>query len=276
MRPVEPILVAHLFSPALDALLALLSDLSDDEWSRRLPGQDWTVKDLAAHLLADEIGVLAWRRDGYTMPGVTISGWAELVTFINRQNATWVEAMRRLSPAVLCDLLRHVGSQANAFLAARDPFATGVPVDWAGPEPAPIWLDIAREYTERWYHQQQMRAVLGRPGLTEPQYMAPVLDTFLRALPHTYRDVVAVDGTAINIQITGEAGGNWVLLRRKDGWALQAGEALDAAAQVSLPGDTTWRLFSRGITVNDALSQAVCTGSEQWTRPFFNAVAIIA
>jgi hypothetical protein len=44
-------------------------------------------------------------------------------------------------------------------------FAMGEPVTWAGPEPAPIWLDIAREYTERWLHQAQVRDATRNPPL---------------------------------------------------------------------------------------------------------------
>ena len=36
-------------------------------------------------------------------------------------------------------------------------------VNWAGPEPAPIWLDPAREYTERWVHQQHIRDAVRNP-----------------------------------------------------------------------------------------------------------------
>ncbi len=50
------------------------------------------------------------------------------------------------------------GEQTNAYFQRVDPFAMGGPVSWAGPEPAPVWLDVAREFTERWHHQQHIRA----------------------------------------------------------------------------------------------------------------------
>ena len=51
------------------------------------------------------------------------------------------------------------------------------PIDWAGPEPAPIWLHVAREYTERWVHQQHIRDAVGRPGLNERRWLGPVLES---------------------------------------------------------------------------------------------------
>ena len=48
-------------------------------------------------------------------------------------------------------------------------------MDWAtGRDPAPVWLDVAREYRERFVHQQQIREATGRPRLS-PELTAPVL-----------------------------------------------------------------------------------------------------
>ena len=53
----------------------------------------------------------------------------------------------------------------------------------------------AREFTERWVHQQQIRDAVGKPGLTERRWLHPVLDAFARALPHALRDHAAPGGT---------------------------------------------------------------------------------
>jgi hypothetical protein len=64
-------------------------------------------------------------------------------------------------------------------------------------EPAPAWLDAARELSEYWTHQQRLRDATGRPGLAGPELLAAVLDTFLRALPFTLRDTEAEAGTQL-------------------------------------------------------------------------------
>jgi hypothetical protein len=46
--------------------------------------------------------------------------------------------------------------------------ALGEPVSWAGPDPAPLWLDCARDFTEYWVHQQQIRDATGRPDTGGP------------------------------------------------------------------------------------------------------------
>ncbi len=85
-----------------------------------------------------------------------------LVAAIDRQNAVWVTGARRISPRLLIELLEMTGELTEAYFTSLDMTALGMPVDWAGPEPAPVWLDVAREYTERWVHQQHIRDAVGK------------------------------------------------------------------------------------------------------------------
>src|SRR5207253_325278 len=147
---------------------------------------------------------LSRRRDRFA--GLSPGPGEATVPFVNRINDDWMRASRRLSPRVARDLLASVGQPLFDYFASLDPLALGGPVSWAGPAPAPVWLDVAREYTERWHHQQHIRDAVGRPGLTEPRYLAPVLDAFVRALPHTYRAVAAPDGAVVALTIAGAAG----------------------------------------------------------------------
>jgi hypothetical protein len=45
------------------------------------------------------------------------------------------------------------------------------------------WLDIAREYTERWVHQQQICEAVNKPGLTEATMTQPVIVAFVYSTP---------------------------------------------------------------------------------------------
>jgi len=276
MKQPQPILVGDLFPEILDALIDLLTGLSEDEWAMPTVCPGWSVKDLAGHLLGDDVGMLSRRRDGYRRGNAAIANWADLVAFINRQNAEWVEAAGRISPRLLCDMLRLSGEQVSAYFRSLDPHALGGPVDWAGPEPAPVWLDLAREYTERWHHQQQIRDAVGRPGLCEPRYLAPALDAFVRALPHTYRDVAAADRTLLALTIAGAAGGTWFLLREGASWRLYLDAARQPDAQVALDQDTAWRLFTRGIGEDAARARATITGDQQLAAPMLRMLSVIA
>ena len=204
MDPARPILVVDLFRPALAELLALISGLSEEDWHKPTSCPTWSVKDVALHLLGDDIAVLSGQRDNFRS-GVSARNWPELVARLNEVNDLWVRASQRLSPRLLADLLAFTGPQVSAHFESLDPYATGNVVSWAGPDPAPVWLDLAREYTERWHHQQHIRDAVGKAGLKEPRFFAPVLETFVRALPVTYRDTAAEEGTVVVVTITGHS-----------------------------------------------------------------------
>lgn len=275
MKKPEAIQVVHLFPETLDALVDLLTDLSLDDWQRPTVCAGWTVKDIAAHLLGGEIGILSRKRDGHAYSGSPIMDWHDLVALINDLNDTWVKTTRRLSPRLLCDLLRFSGEQVNRYFASLDPEALGGPVDWASPEPAPVWLDLAREYTERWHHQQQIRDATARPGLNGPRYLAPVLDAFVRALPRTYAEVQAEDGALVTLEITGASGNRWHLLREGGTWQLYLDADVSALATVSLDEDVAWRLFTKGIKSEAARARAVIEGDERLALPVLGMISII-
>lgn len=276
MEPVKPIAALHLFPEMLDALLKLLADLSKDDWARSTPCEGWSVHDVALHLLGDDVGMLSRRRDEFRPGATNVRTWDELVALINRLNAEWVQATRRISPHLLCDLLRLTGDQVNAYFRSLDPEAIGPPVSWAGPDPAPVWLDLAREYTERWHHQQHIRDAVGKPGLTEPRYLKPALDTFVRALPYAFRSAAAPNGAQVAFEIAGDAGGHWTLQREPGGWALFIGEAGHPSTTVSLPQEVAWRLFTKGMRPEQARAFAVISGDESLASCALNTVSLIA
>lgn len=278
MQALKPIDVLELFPEILGELVLLLEDLPREAWELPTACAGWTVKDVAAHLLGDELGILSRGRDGYQAGFIDVDSLAALVAAINARNELWVRALRRLSPQLLCELLRTQGEAACAYFATLDPDAMGGPVGWAGPEPAPVWFDLAREYTERWHHQQHIRDAVGRPGLTGARYLAPVLDTFVRALPHTFRNVDAPVGSIVSLRITGEGGGTWLLLRKADGWQLFVadGDDADPSAGVTMEAGVAWRLFTKGVTVEEAAARVEMHGAPRLAKAVLGAVAILA
>lgn len=281
MNEPDPVLVVDLLPQLNKRLLELLEGLSDEEWKAPTVCEGWSIKDLGQHLLADELGNISRRRDAFAdsslqRDGDNLSRWPDLVDYINRYNETWVQATRRLSPRLLCELLASTGAELHRYFASLDPFATGDPVSWAGPEPAPVWLDIAREYTERWLHQQQIRDAAGRPALTGPQLFAPVLATFARALPHAYRDVDAPEGTQVMVTITGESGGTWSVVRAGKRWVLRVEAAGRPYATATMDQDIAWRLFTNGVSQQEALRGVALEGDEALGMKLLDVVAIIA
>jgi uncharacterized protein (TIGR03083 family) len=191
-----PIDVRAEFGQARAALLDLLRDMPDDEWTAATICPGWTARDIVAHLLHDDLRRLSRTRDNYS--GGTAPAQREgLVAALNAANWGWVIDTAFLSRPLLRDLLAHTGQLIQTMWAEADLEAPSEGVWWADVGVAPMWFDCARDYSEDWTHQQQIRDAVGRPGLTDARFLDPVLDTFLRALPRTYRRLPASLATSL-------------------------------------------------------------------------------
>ena len=180
------------------------------------------MRDVAAHLLDGDLRRLSLQRDGHalSLPREAMASEEGLVAFLNALNADWVRAAARLSPRILLELLRSAGQAAATFLASLDPEGRAfLPVGWAGEAVSKNWMDVGREYTERWHHQQQIRLAVGATLLLDPRWLRPVLELSLRALPHRYRRVAAREGESLQIEIGGASGGSYCPRARPRGLA---------------------------------------------------------
>ncbi len=279
MKPIEPIFVTDLFCELHGELLALLKNLSEQDWNRPTAAGAWTVKDIAAHLLDTDIRRLSYQRDRLARvpPETPIENYRDLVNLLNQLNADWVKAAKRISPKLLIDFLAVTGKQVCEFFKSLDPFAQAIfSVAWAGEETSPNWFDVAREYTEKWHHQQQIRDAVGGQGLTNRKWLFPVLDTFLRGLPHTYRETTADEGARIGFTVTGEAGGEWTLSREGGAWRLYAGDCDEANCRVRMDQDTAWRLLTKGLSREEAAARVEFNGDATLGAPVLGMLAVMA
>lgn len=277
IRPVKPILTAHLFPKLESLLIELLRSLTPDDWEKQTVSPKWKVKDVAAHLLDTELRGISIARDGYLFEAPTISSPAELAAFINRLNQEGVHLYRRLSPAVLISLMEVASRLLTEYHASRDPFASApYGVSWAGEDKSANWFDTAREFTERWHHQQQIRLAVDQPAIMTRELYYPVLDCFLRALPFAYRNVAAKPGTHVRINISGESGGSWYLYRAEHGWQLLEEPFGEQASQTTIPQEIAWRIFTKGIDRHSTQSQVKVTGDTALSLHILETVSIVA
>ncbi|POX48335.1 maleylpyruvate isomerase family mycothiol-dependent enzyme [Streptomyces sp. Ru72] len=264
----NPIDARALFGQELRSLLDTLRGLTPSDWSRTAAGR-WTVHDVAAHLLGDYYGRLGHGYRNRFADGETLEA------FIHRTNQEWVELHADDSPASLIDALAAAGTQLAQRFATASLDAAALGVSWAGVDPAPAWLDIAREFTEHWTHRQQIRHAIGHDTDPEPRALAMVLDTFMRALPHTLRATSAPVGTQVQVIAEGPAGGSWTATVTADRWSLAEGPSGRPTAAILLDPDTLWRLATRNIDPADALSRAHVQGDRRLAEAACQIVSII-
>src|SRR6476620_8619060 len=184
--------VVHLLPLLDEQLIMLLQSLSAEEWQAQTVAELWTVKDVAAHLLDGNIRILSMLRDGYFGERPNASSYKELVQFLNGLNADWVKAMKRVSPQMLMLLHQVTGPMFCQYYASLNPAdISPFAVSWLGEKESTNHTHIAREYTEKWLHQQQIRDAVGKPGLMTKGFFYPFISTFMLGLPYTYRSVIA-------------------------------------------------------------------------------------
>jgi uncharacterized protein (TIGR03083 family) len=275
MRPVQ---LVGLFPDLHHELMTLLRGLAPQDWNRPTACALWSVQDIVAHLLDTCFRRLSLGRDQTEIaPPRPLSSYGDLVAFLNQLNAEWVIAARRLSPRMLMDLMDWAEPQLHRYLESLDPEEpASFGVAWAGEEHSPNWFDIGREYTERWLHQQQIREAVGAPGLSSRRWLFPVLDLFVRALPFRYRNVPADPEATVQLEITGEAGGSWTLVRTVGGWNLFSGSVSHPLARVTLDQDTAWKLFSKGLSSDQAMRDIRVEGDAGLGQPVLGALAVMA
>jgi uncharacterized protein (TIGR03083 family) len=272
----QPILCAHLLRKVDARLLELLGALAADEWDLETVAPDWRVRDVAAHLLDTPLRKLSLVRDGCRVETAPVRSDQEVIALVNRLNHEGVKVYRRLSPVLLIELLKIACIQSADFHESLDPFAPAAfNVSWAGEATSLNWFDTARELTERWHHQQQIRLATNRPGLLTPELYHPVLDCFLRGLPFALHNTDARAGSALAVEIAGDCGGLWVVLRTESGWRFGPLPPEGATSHLVIPQEIAWRVFTKGIARDKAREHVQIQGDRSLSEQVLKLTSIV-
>ena len=279
MKQTTIIQTIELFPKIDEKLIEVLSSLSPQDWEKQSIAPLWRVKDIAVHLLDGNIRTLSMLRDKYfgVVPE-SINSYQDLLDYLNKLNRDWVTAMKRVSPAIIIELLTSTGKEYNDYLATLDPQATATfSVAWAGEEESSNWFHIAREYTEKWHHQQQIRFAVGQTSeLYLKEFYFPYLETSMRALPHHYKNVKSEKGDVIHFYITGEGGGDWFLEYDGSVWGLTDNVSKKPITEVTIEGEIAWRIFTKGIIKQTAAKHISIKGNQLLGEKIIDMLAVMA
>jgi hypothetical protein len=268
----------HLFPRLDNELITLLKSLSPADWKLQTLAPRWKIKDVAAHLLDGNIRTISILRDNYFGEKADkISSYHELVKFLDGLNADWVKAMERMSPELIISLLEFTGGMYCEALRRLDLQEEAMfPVAWAGEDSSKNWFHMAREYTEKWHHQQQIRFAVGETAvLFQRELYFPFLDTSLRALPYHYRSIPAAESTCIEFRISGTGGRNWYLVREREQWKLDYKGGMPDCI-VDIAGEAAWRIFTKGMSKEEAEKITNIHGVKELGLPILNMLAVMA
>ncbi len=238
----------ELFPELSNELISVLKGIPPDDWDKPSPIEGRTVKDLVSHLIDGSLRRLSLQRDQYSSNKrqVKSESYNDLVAYIQRLNKDWMDGTERLSPTILIDLLEYSENELYHFLKTLDPYGRAFfSVAWAGESESENWFDIAREYTEKWHHQMQIRMSVNIPLLMEQRYIEPLYDTFMLGLPHLYSDMTGYPvGEVIEITITGKLNKTWYLRRGTTHWELDWDTELATKNVIEFSEELAWLVFT--------------------------------
>lgn len=268
----------HLFSILDNKLIELLKSLTQDEWDMPTVAKLWKVKDVASHLLDGNLRALSTSRDKYFgEKPENIQSYQGLVDFLNHLNMSWTSATKRLSPQLMISLLEITGKEYTEHLQTLKPFDNAIfPVAWAGQETSPNWFHIAREYTEKFLHQQQIRDAVGKQGIMTKELFYPFIDTLMFAFPYTFSQVSAENGTVVSIEVNTNIGGIWSIVKTDQGWSLDKRQNLNTNSKVVIDPETAWKLFSKSWKPEQVIDKVKIIGDVKMAKQALNIVAVMA
>lgn len=98
----------------------------------------------------------------------------------------------------------------------------------------------------------------------------------MRGLPHAYRDTVAPAGAVVQVSVDGECGGTWLLTRQGEGWTLSTRPNPEVLlSSVRIPQEVAWRVFTKDISLPEALRHTTIEGNRDIGRVALTMVSIV-
>jgi uncharacterized protein (TIGR03083 family) len=206
---------------------AACADLTAEQWQRPTDCPGWSVKDQVAHMIGTEMMLL-----GEDPPLAEIGHAPHVRNDVGKFNEQWVVLYRnRTGSDTLADFRRVTGRRLDALRALP---AEKWDEEGFTPEgPGPYRQFMAIRVFDCWYHDQDIREALDRPGFLEGEVADLALGRIpTKALPYVVgKKASAPQGATVVFDVTGRP-------------PIEAAVGVDgrAALLAAVPADPTTRL----------------------------------
>ena len=138
------------------------------------------------------------------------------------------------------------------------------------------WMDIGREYTERWHHQMQIRDAVGADGLLQRRWLYPVLDLSGAGVPSKLsRASRRPWAPAVAFEVEAEGDNVWSVVREAPGWRVVRGRAPGEAASVRADADTAWKLLYNALATEAARRRVTIRGDRSLADPLLRSRSVM-
>ena len=178
---------------------AVCADLTDEQWQLPTDCPGWSVQDQVAHMIGTEMMLL-----GEDPPLADIGHAPHVRNDIGKFNEQWVVLYRNRSGAdTLADFRRVTGRRLDALRAL--PAAKWDEEGFTPEGPGPYRQFMAIRVFDCWYHDQDIREALDRPGFLEGDVADLALGRIpTKALPYVVgKKAGAPQGATVVFDVTG-------------------------------------------------------------------------
>lgn len=250
-----------------EAILGLAADLDDADWARPTDCDEWTVKDVLAHLAHLETELCSTEQNSRDQAGAS--------KVVSAYTAKGVEARRDRSPAELIEEFASAVELRASRLAElpEDPSALapvtpgGIP--WS-------WDTLLRNRSiDVWVHEQDIRRAVGRPGGLDSTGAHVAVMTFSFAMPYVLGKRVKPPAmSTVQWEVTGETPLQLAVRVGEDGHA-SAIETLHEPSVTLTMTTETFTVLTAGRRTADELEVGI-DGDEMLGRATLAAMAILS
>jgi uncharacterized protein (TIGR03083 family) len=184
---------------AFDGFVEMVAGLAPDEWARLTDCPGWTVQDVVSHIIGTEAMML-----GRPTPDVTLpDDLPHVHNDIGRFNEEWVEHYRDRPPAeVLADLQEAVAARRLALADTDQAAFDEESFTPAGPDTLGRMTRI--RVMDIWFHDQDIRLAVGRPGHLTGPAATTALDEVVAIIGYVVgKRAKAPAGSSVRFDLTG-------------------------------------------------------------------------
>jgi uncharacterized protein (TIGR03083 family) len=238
-----------------DALVALAGDLAPGDWSQPTDLPGWAVKDVYAHVIGTESTLLGRHGPAISVP----DDLPHVRNEMGRANEAWVMAYRPCSGSEVLADLAEVVTERRAMLARTDANAFDAP-SWtpAGEDSYGRYMRI--RVMDQWFHEQDVREAVGRPGHLSGLAPEVVLDELTSAMGYVVgKQANFPEGSSVRINLRGPMSHRWDI------------SVTDRARIVDqLAGEPTVTLTMPGATFC-----RLAGGRREWNHQFVRSAIVV-
>jgi hypothetical protein len=96
------------------------------------------------------------------------------------------------------------------------------------------------------------------------------------ALPHTFRNTKASNGTSVKLTVTTDIGDSWFLIRSDDKWILSKQYSQEPTTEIVIDPDTAWKLFSKSLRPEHVMDKIKISGDYKLGEIALTMVSVMA